>query len=85
MDLQQSKCAVCNNTENLELDHDNKCCPRHTGVNGANERFCGKCVRGFLCKPCNRMLSFYEVHTGDLVVPNFDKYLAKGFIDFGMG
>lgn len=44
-------CQICGDiVKKLHIDHDHACCPadRH--------RTCGKCVRGFLCGPCNRAL-----------------------------
>jgi len=79
LETQARHCATCDNPSRLELDHDNKCCPRHQG----SSTFCGKCVRGLLCMPCNRMLAYYETHPGNLSVPVFDTYLAKGYIEFG--
>jgi hypothetical protein len=49
---QDGACAICQRatgkTRRLSVDHDHACC------NGP--RSCGRCVRGLLCKPCNRML-----------------------------
>lgn len=40
------ECAACGDTENLHVDHDHGCCPAESG--------CAKCVRGYLCRCCNR-------------------------------
>lgn len=52
LEIQGGRCAICQRakgiTRRLAVDHDHKCCK----VTPA----CGKCVRGLLCKPCNRML-----------------------------
>lgn len=39
-------CEVCGTLENLNIDHDHRCCP--------GEVTCGKCIRGVLCGPHNR-------------------------------
>jgi hypothetical protein len=49
---QDGACAICRRatgkTRRLSVDHDHACC------NGP--RSCSRCVRGLLCRPCNRML-----------------------------
>lgn len=78
---QAGKCAICGFAGKLEVDHDNTCCPHHR-YSGVQQK-CGKCVRGLLCHSCNKMLGYYEKRHGGLVVPQFDNYLAKGYIVFG--
>lgn len=50
LDAQGGVCAVCQRargvTRRLSVDHDHKCCPGPTS--------CGRCVRGLLCRHCNR-------------------------------
>jgi hypothetical protein len=47
-------CDVCDAEErrHLNVDHDHRCCP--------GERSCGKCVRGLLCRTCNRIEGLLE-------------------------
>ncbi len=58
-DLQKGLCAICKQPERavdkrygtpiyLGVDHDHKCCP--------SKRSCGKCIRGLLCRLCNKLL-----------------------------
>lgn len=54
---QAAGCAICGNTERkLHIDHDHTCCPNHGGHGPAT---CGRCVRGFICGPCNRGLGLF--------------------------
>ena len=49
-------CAICKKppgSVRLCVDHDHACCPRDDGS-------CGKCIRGLLCRKCNRTLGFLE-------------------------
>jgi Recombination endonuclease VII len=46
---QNEKCAICSiKLERPYVDHDHNCC--------AEEKSCGKCVRGLICFKCNRLL-----------------------------
>lgn len=50
--LQGGVCYLCRRakgtTKKLAVDHDHACCPETPA--------CGKCVRGLLCGPCNKIL-----------------------------
>lgn len=52
LEIQGGRCAICQRakgiTRRLAVDHDHKCCPQLPA--------CGECVRGLLCKTCNRFL-----------------------------
>lgn len=48
------RCEVCGTPESitrLHVDHDSSCCPTHP-----NDKKCGGCNRGLLCKGCNTLL-----------------------------
>lgn len=44
-------CGVALTTKNLNVDHDHSCCP--------GQQTCGNCVRGFLCRACNRAIGSF--------------------------
>ena len=79
---QDGKCKMCDyhpeNNRDLHIDHDHKCCP----ATKLNIQSCGRCVRGLLCKSCNKMLGFYENHCGTLQLDVFDKYLSEPYFIF---
>jgi hypothetical protein len=63
-------CAICGRPDGpgdaaLELDHDHRC---HAGQKG-----CRRCVRGYLCGPCNRSLG----RIGDRNVDTLVAYLTR--------
>lgn len=51
-DLQGGRCWICQRAtgarRRLAVDHDHSCC--------RSVPTCGRCNRGLLCKPCNRLL-----------------------------
>lgn len=75
---QDGRCKMClykpDNNRDLHIDHDHSC-----GIHG-----CIKCIRGLLCKSCNKMLGFYENHCGALQIDVFDKYLAEPYFIFNV-
>jgi hypothetical protein len=64
VDAQGGRCFLCGRTPEeaggrsgplgvtLHVDHDHRCC--------SGPRSCGKCIRGLLCAPCNRMVGWIE-------------------------
>lgn len=54
MELQGGACAICGGKRayRLNIDHDHSCCPGKTS--------CGECVRGLLCRNCNKILALLK-------------------------
>lgn len=53
LERQDGRCAVCRvkpTGSPLQVDHDHNCC--------AEQRSCGRCVRGLLCAACNSAIAF---------------------------
>jgi hypothetical protein len=59
LELQGGHCAICPESNDLVVDHDNACCDRTSRrmVDGTMKRStksaCGECFRGILCRQCN--------------------------------
>ena len=47
-EMLRQPCAICGRFGEMCIDHDHTCCP--------GKRSCGRCIRGVLCMPHNRML-----------------------------
>lgn len=45
-------CDLCHEARPLVVDHDHACCQ--------GRRSCGRCVRGFVCQPCNYALGLID-------------------------
>lgn len=66
---QQRRCALCDEYcfANLCVDHDHSCCGK--------VKACKKCIRGMLCRTCNRMLG--HVETKPRLRVRFAYYLSR--------
>lgn len=51
---QSGKCGICSEKVDIHspVDHNHKCC--------SGARTCGRCLRGILCKRCNRALGLFR-------------------------
>ncbi|WP_390898549.1 endonuclease domain-containing protein [Streptomyces fulvoviolaceus] len=56
----------------FHIDHDRSCCE-------ARRQCCGRCIRGFLCGPCNTLgLAWYEMVGRQVTtIPQFEEYLLR--------
>lgn len=64
-------CDICSESlsvTNINIDHDHSCCP--------GQQTCGDCVRGLLCRACNRGLGSFKDQVD--LVENAIKYLKHG-------
>lgn len=53
-------CGVALTTKNLNVDHDHECCP--------GQQTCGECIRGLLCRACNRGIGSFSESVDNLNV-----------------
>lgn len=60
------ECAACGGSEVLMVDHDHNCCDGEVG--------CPRCVRGYLCRSCNRAEGFLRTPERALALA---RYMAK--------
>lgn len=51
-------CGVILSAKNINIDHDHSCCP--------GQATCGNCVRGLLCRACNRGIGSFSESLGNL-------------------
>jgi len=78
LEMQDSKCAICkgkfwDEVSSPHIDHDHTCCPQQ-------QKSCGKCIRGLLCRGCNQLLG---VAKDDIeVLKAAIKYLRSGTLTF---
>lgn len=68
LEAQDGHCYLCPSTEDLEVDHDHKCCPRR-------KKTCGKCVRKILCHACNIRIAPFDYADSDWVIAAIDYVL----------
>jgi hypothetical protein len=67
-EAQDGRCAVCERRQEvLDVDHDHRCCP--------GDRSCGRCVRGLLCRNCNRAAGYLGESAENAVALGF--YLGR--------
>lgn len=59
------KCHVCRKENATSIDHDHSCCSQN--------RSCGKCVRGILCRGCNTALGSLKENNN--TISNLLKYI----------
>jgi hypothetical protein len=64
-------CYICGNIFNdtilPHVDHDHECCP--------NNKSCGKCIRGLLCRNCNTGIGLLK--DDPIILQRAIKYLTK--------
>lgn len=78
---QDSKCAICKTTDpagsnkSWNLDHDHACCGSLRKATKGNWG-CGKCIRGFLCWPCNIVVGLVE-NGWNIQISEVIEYLEK--------
>jgi hypothetical protein len=66
LNMFNGRCHVCREEEATSIDHDHTCCPQN--------RSCGKCVRGILCRGCNTALGSLKENNN--TISNLLKYIS---------
>lgn len=71
--LYSQGCAnpACDEVSKLQVDHDHSCCP--------GQYSCGKCIRGMLCRNCNRLaIAADVVSRGGALFEGITEYVSRG-------
>lgn len=68
LELQGERCALCEATDKLHVDHDHSCCP--------GDRSCGECIRAIICARHNMILGLVRDNADEF--EGLAQYLDRG-------